>query len=196
MDRFRRIRWFLLGFLALFFIYLIMVIFWPIGIHNLTKSLSEFVPPLIDDGALDGIYNEMIVESINVGMYDDPSLLVLKEKEGDLYLPILIGPLEAITISLTLNDVDLERPLTVDLLCSLMSFTDTAISNIVIEKLEGTIFYASVYLINNWENKVLDARPSDAIAIALKMKVPIYVTEEILDKVGVSTKTEIYEQTI
>jgi bifunctional DNase/RNase len=196
MDRLRRTRWFLLGFLASFFIYLITVIFWPIGIYNFTESLSEFVSPSIDDAALDGIYNEMIVESINVGMYDDPSLLVLKEKEGDLYLPILIGPLEAITISLTLNDVDLERPLTADLLCSLMSLTDTAINNIVIEKLEGTIFYASVYLVNNWEKKVLDARPSDAIAIALKMKVPIYVTKEILDMVGVSTKTEIYEQTI
>ncbi len=196
MDRLRRIRWFLIGFLALLSIYLIMVVVWPIGIHNLTKSLGGFASSLTDDSVLDGIYNEMIVESINVGMYDDPSLLVLKEKEGDLYLPILIGPLEAITISLTLNNIDLERPLTADLLCSLVSLTDTDISNIIIEKLEGTIFYANVYLINNWEKKVLDARPSDAIVIALKMKVPIYVTKEILDNVGVSTKTEIYEQTI
>jgi len=196
MDRLRRIRWFLIGFLALLSIYLIMVIVWPIGIHNLTKSLGGLASSVPDDSVFDGIYNEMIVESINVGMYDDPSLLVLKEKEGDLYLPILIGPLEAITISLTLDDVDLERPLMADLLCSLVSMTDTDISNIIIEKLEGTIFYANVCLINNWEKKVLDARPSDAIAIALKMKVPIYVTKEILDNVGVSTKTEIYEQTI
>jgi len=115
----------------------------------------------------------------------------LKEKVGERYLPIWIGLAEANAISVILEGVSVERPLTSDLLCSVIDTVGAGVNSIIINDLRNQTFYASLILNVNWMQVEVDSRPSDAIAIAVRVRAPIYVEEAVLEKAGIQFDHEI-----
>ena len=111
-------------------------------------------------------------------------VVILKEKEGDQWLPIFIGEAEAHTISLLLQGLKYVRPLTYDLFNNLLDAGSSKVVKVEITKLEENTFYATIHLEAHDGLKKVDARPSDAIALALKSKAPIFVAPSVFTDAG------------
>jgi len=109
-------------------------------------------------------------------------VVILQEIEGSRVLPIWIGPNEATAIHMELTGKRYQRPLTHDLLVSIIESLNAKVSRVVITDLKDTTFFANVYLDNNGRAVQIDARPSDSIAIALRSRVPIFVVDEVFKK--------------
>lgn len=104
--------------------------------------------------------------------------------EGNRRLPILIGPFEAQAISLPLDGTRPDRPMTHDLLKTIIDRLDAELDRVVIDDLWNTIYYAKIYLRRGDSEMEIDARPSDAIAVAVRFDAPIYVAEGIFEAAG------------
>ncbi|MFH1406785.1 MAG: bifunctional nuclease family protein [Candidatus Omnitrophota bacterium] len=112
-------------------------------------------------------------------------IVVLKERTGDRTLPIVIGASEAAAIKLEVSGIHPQRPMTHDLLRETIDGLGAKLEKIVIDKLENNTFYAKLHLKNEKNSAiVIDARPSDSIALAIRAKSPIFVAKEVLEKVG------------
>jgi len=114
------------------------------------------------------------------------ALVVLADDEAEQLLHIWIGPFEAHAIARVLKDEPFERPLTHDLLSSVIAETGYTIERITITKLENNTYFAEISLANSTTATEIDARPSDAIALALRAGAPIYVNEEVLEEAAES----------
>lgn len=123
--------------------------------------------------------------------------VLLKEATGERYLPIIVGSFEAQSIALALEEVQMPRPMTHDLFCNIIEELDVEINEVVIsELLEGT-FFSRISLEGQMGTRDIDARPSDAIALALRVGAPIYVSESVMEDAsvkGVPEKEEGEEQ--
>ena len=128
---------------------------------------------------------EMNVDSIRMSVMNYQRVVILKEKEAERYLPIWIGPAEADSIAVKLQDVSVPRPLTHDLLRSVIDALGAAVVSIIVCDLRNDTFYAKIILSFDGENVEVDSRPSDAIALAVRAEVPIYAEESVLDKAGI-----------
>ena len=128
---------------------------------------------------------EMVIDSIRVSLMTYQRVVILKEKDSDRYLPIWIGPAEADAIAVKLQDVAVPRPLTHDLLHSVISSLGAGLAHITVSDLQNDTFYAKLGLQVNGKTVEVDSRPSDAIALAIRADVPIYVAVEVLEKAGV-----------
>ncbi len=111
--------------------------------------------------------------------------LVLAEENGDRRIPIIIGPVEAQAIAIQLEGLKPPRPLTHDLFKNLAIAFDINISEVIIYKLEEGIFYSELVCETGSHETRIDSRTSDAVALALRFKCPIYTTEDILNKAGI-----------
>ena len=128
---------------------------------------------------------ELEIESIRVKQETQQRAVVLKVKGSDTYLPIFIGPFEVESIRLKLMDVKVERPLTHDLLTSVIGEMGGQIESVIVSELKNDTFYAKI-LIGSGDNLIeIDARPSGAIAIAVRSNVPIFVEDEVVAQAGV-----------
>ncbi|MEM6263170.1 MAG: bifunctional nuclease family protein [Bacteroidota bacterium] len=116
--------------------------------------------------------------------------LVLGEAEGNRRLPIIIGGAEAQAIALELEDIKTNRPMTHDLIFNLSSHFDINLLEIVINDLHEGVFYARLILEHNGEIHEIDSRPSDAVAIAVRFRAPIYAFETVLDEAGIIISEE------
>ena len=132
----------------------------------------------------------MLIDSIRVSLMNYQRVVILKEKSSDRYLPIWIGPAEADSIAVKLQDVSVPRPLTHDLLNLVITSLGGSVSHIVVSDLMNDTFYAKILIQRNGDSLEVDSRPSDAIALAVRVKVPIYVEETVLDKAGVALDKE------
>ena len=128
---------------------------------------------------------EMIVDSIRVSQMNYQRVVILKEKEGVRYLPIWIGPAEADAIAVRIQEVELSRPLTHDFVCAAIEALGGRLQSSIIDKLEEDTFHAKVVLQADKEQKEIDCRPSDAIAVAVRRPIPIFVDEEVLKKASI-----------
>jgi len=128
---------------------------------------------------------EMIIDSIRVSLMNYQRVVILKEKMADRYLPIWIGPSEADAIAVKLQDVSVPRPLTHDLLRSVIDALGATIDSIIVSELKNDTFYAKIILNVDGKQMEVDSRPSDALALAVRVGVPIYVDEAVLDKAGI-----------
>jgi bifunctional DNase/RNase len=117
-------------------------------------------------------------------------VVILKEKEADRYLPIWIGPAEADAITVRLQDVAVARPLTHDLLRDVMEKLGAQVEYVVVNDLADDTFYARILVAVNGERMEIDSRPSDAIALAVRVQVPIFAEDAVLDKAGVALDKE------
>ena len=126
------------------------------------------------------------VEKISYHPSSRSYAVLLKDERSDLFLPILVGSFEAQSIALAIEVVDTPRPLTHDLICDLITKVDGKLLAVNISKLNDGVFYASLKLRgDNFGTKTIDARPSDAISIALRLNAQIYVTAEVIEEAGV-----------
>lgn len=128
---------------------------------------------------------EVTIESIRVSLMNYQRVVILKEKGTERYLPIWIGPAEADAIAVRLQEVNVARPLTHDLLKSVITTLGGTVRRIVVSDLTNDTFYARIFLDVDGRSLEIDSRPSDAIALAVRAQVPIYVEEVVLDKAGV-----------
>jgi len=133
---------------------------------------------------------EMVIESIRVSLMNYQRVVILKEKESDRYLPIWIGPAEADAIAVRLQEVAVSRPLTHDLLRSIIDALGGSIQYIVVNDLANDTFYARIIMEVDGRTVEIDSRPSDAIALAVRVQVPIFADEGVLDKAGVRLDQE------
>jgi len=116
--------------------------------------------------------------------------LVLAEENGDRRIPIIIGPVEAQAIAIQLEGLKPPRPLTHDLIKNMALAFDIALLEVSIYKLEEGIFYSELLCEMNGKEITIDSRTSDAVALALRFRCPIYTTEEILKKAGIVLELE------
>jgi hypothetical protein len=128
---------------------------------------------------------EMTIDSIRVSMMNYQRVVILREKMADRYLPIWIGPAEADAIAVKLQGVTVPRPLTHDLLRSIIDTLGANINSIIVSDLQNDTFYAKVVLNVDGGQMEVDSRPSDALALAVRVEVPIYVDDTVLDKAGI-----------
>ena len=128
---------------------------------------------------------ECIIDSIRVSLTNQDRITVLKEKDAERYLPIWMGIPETDSITIALQGVAIARPLTHDLLISVMNALDIRLESVEVTNLENDTFYASLVLDQNGVRKIIDSRPSDAIALAIRAKAPVFVDEDILNAVGI-----------
>jgi len=128
---------------------------------------------------------EMTIDSIRVSLMNYQRVVILKEKMADRYLPIWIGAAEADAIAVKLQGVNVPRPLTHDLLCSAIDVLGASVNHILVNDLRNDTFYAKIILNVDGGEMEVDSRPSDALALAVRVEVPIYVDDTVLDKAGI-----------
>jgi len=132
----------------------------------------------------------MTIESIRVSLMNYQRVVILKEKESDRYLPIWIGPAEADAIAVRLQEVSVARPLTHDLLRSIIDSLGASIEYVIVNDLSNDTFFARIMLQIDGRVMEIDSRPSDAIALAVRVQVPIFADESVLEKAGVKLDQE------
>lgn len=134
---------------------------------------------------------EMVVESVRVHMLSSQHVVILKESERDRYLPIWIGPSEANAIAMRLQGLTAERPLTHDLMVSVIGALNSSLSRVVVTHVTDGTFHARLYLeLADGSEAEIDSRTSDAIAIAVRTGSTIYVDERVLDEAGVEPEQD------
>ena len=134
---------------------------------------------------------EVNIDSIRVSLMSQNRIVVLREDEGERYLPIWIGPFEADSITMQLQGMEVHRPLTHDLLKSVIETLGAEILHIVISGLERNVYFARIVLDVDGDSVEIDSRPSDAIALAVRASAPIYVTEEVMEQAGLLPEEEL-----
>ena len=133
---------------------------------------------------------EMIIDSIRVSLATYQRVVILRVKESNRYLPIWIGPPEADSIAMKLQDVQVPRPKTHDLLRTVIGTLGATVSRIVVSDLNEDTFYAKIVLQHNGTTMEVDARPSDAIALAVRTDAPIFADDAVVEKAGVKMDEE------
>jgi bifunctional DNase/RNase len=133
------------------------------------------------------------IESVRVSLMSQHRLVVLKETDGERYLPIWIGPFEADAIAIELQGISVARPLTHDLLRNILYTLDVQVNYVVVTELADDTFYANIILGVDGDEVPVDSRPSDAIALAVRTGAPIFVEEEVMDAAGIVPDRDITE---
>jgi len=136
----------------------------------------------------------MVVESVRVHMLSSQHVVILREADGERYLPIWIGSWEAQSIAMKLQDVEAERPLTHDLLATMLVDLGVSVRHIVVSDLADETYRARIVLVQGGSDYEVDARPSDAIALAIRVDAPIFATEAVLDRAGLIPEADEEEK--
>jgi bifunctional DNase/RNase len=144
----------------------------------------------MDDDAL----IEMVVESVRVHMLSSRHVVILKETGRDRYLPIWIGPWEASAIAMRLQGLTPERPLTHDLFVTALEAVEAKVARVVISDLADETFHARLFVERNGQIGEVDARPSDALALAVRVGAPIFAAPSVLDQAGLSADGGLGEE--
>ena len=137
---------------------------------------------------------EAVVESVRVSLMSQHRVVILKEVSGERHLPIWIGPFEAEAIAMELQGVQAKRPLPYDLLKTIIASLGARIVRIEVTELSDAVFYARIVLDVNGRPVTIDSRPSDAIALGVRAKVPILVAETVMDRAGIILSSEEDEE--
>ena len=144
---------------------------------------------------------EMKVEGLTLDPLTNMPIIILKDLEGDKSLPIWVGFFEANAIALEIEKITTPRPMTHDLIKNLVTILKAEIKHILVSELKDNTFYAVISLVIGDNSLTVDARPSDAIAIALRAKAPIFVNESVIEsakslEIPDSVKEKTKEKTV
>lgn len=134
---------------------------------------------------------ETTLEVIQMSLVSPQRVVILREVDLERYLPILIGPCEADAIAMGMNNTASPRPFTHDLLVNILNTLGATLLYIYINALKETTFYAQLVMDVNGKEIEIDSRPSDAIAIAVRLGVPIYIAEEVMEEAGVIPEQDL-----
>jgi len=128
---------------------------------------------------------EVVIDSVRVSLMSPQRVVVLRQTEVERYLAIWVGPYEAESITVALQEVEMSRPLTHDLLKTLFSTFNAKVLRVEIVALKDDIFFGNIVAKANDKIVDIDARPSDAIALAVRTHVPILVSQDVIDTAGI-----------
>ncbi|MFN8487019.1 MAG: bifunctional nuclease family protein [Caldilineaceae bacterium] len=134
---------------------------------------------------------EVTIESIRASLMSANRIVVLREEGGERFLPIWIGPFEAEAITLQLQGMDVPRPLTHDLLKNVIETLGGEVLHVLINDLEKSTFFARIVLDVDGNTVEIDSRPSDAIALAVRVSSPIYVADDVMDQASMQPEEEV-----
>ena len=124
---------------------------------------------------------EMVIKGLMVDPITNMPIIILRDRDGERVLPIWVGVFEANAIALQIENISTPRPMTHDLLRNVLRDLHATVQRIVVSDLKDNTFYALIYVDVNGELTAIDARPSDAIALALRTQAPIFVEECVID---------------
>jgi len=139
---------------------------------------------------------ETVVESIRVSLVTQTRVVILKEVGGDRHLPIWIGAYEAEAIAMELQGVTASRPLPYDLMRSIISDLGSEVQRVVISQVIDDVFHARIVVLQGGKSIEIDSRSSDAIALAVRVKVPILVADEIMEQAGVEVDSDTDDEPV
>ncbi len=131
-------------------------------------------------------FREVTISRIKIDENRDEQIIVLKEVGGNRFLPVAIGMNEVAAIKFKLRGIEPPRPMTHDLLWNVIKELGAELREVVIDKLDGYTFFAKIVLLSGEKEVVIDARPSDSIALALRAEAPIFVVEDVLAEAGIN----------
>jgi bifunctional DNase/RNase len=134
---------------------------------------------------------EVEIDSIRVSLMSQQRIVILKELDSERFLPIWIGPYEAEAITLSLNEVEVVRPLTHDLLRNIINDLGAQVLRVNITELRDDVFYARIILQVDGQEMAIDSRPSDALALAVRVHVPVFVDEEVMEAASTEPEDDI-----
>lgn len=137
---------------------------------------------------------EVQIDSVRVHLMTPQRLVVLKQIGSERYLPIWVGPYEAEAITVALQEVEMIRPLTHDLLKNVFGAFNAHIKRIEIVKLQNEIFYGSIVAEVDGKEVNVDSRPSDAIALSVRAHVPILVHYSVMEEAGITPEQDVSEE--
>lgn len=135
---------------------------------------------------------EVTVASLGLDRTTNTPVVILREKEGTRVLPIWIGPAEASAIAMELQGLKAPRPLTHDLMKTIILGLGGDLRRVVISKVQENTYYAELLIRRDDHVFQVDARPSDSIALALRMQAPIFTSDELLDQTGIESAEEAH----
>lgn len=133
---------------------------------------------------------ELALVGVRVELPSNQPIVLLKEASGDRYLPIWIGAVEATAIAFALQGIETPRPMTHDLMRDILAEGQIQVERIVISDLVDQTFYATIRMSSNGRSMEVSSRPSDAIALAVRLATPIYAAEEVLEQAGIELRDD------
>lgn len=134
---------------------------------------------------------EVVIDSVRVSLTNQQRIVVLRELNTERYLPIWIGPYEAEAITIALQEIEVARPQTHDLLKNILKNLDAHLVRVEVLALREDVFYGNLVVECNGETINIDSRPSDALALAVRTHVPILIAREVMDAAGVIPEDDI-----
>ncbi len=136
---------------------------------------------------------EVLIDSVRVSLMSPQRLVILRQADSERYLPIWVGPYEAEAITVALQEVEVARPLTHDLLKNVFGTFSAKMKRVEIVSLREDIFYGNIVVEQNGKEINIDSRPSDAIALAVRAHVPILVHPSVMEGAGIVPEKDIQE---
>jgi uncharacterized protein len=133
---------------------------------------------------------ELALVGVRVELPSNQPIVLLKETQGERYLPIWIGAVEATAIAFALQGVETPRPMTHDLLRDILQESDIEVERIVINELVEQTFFAMIRMTSDGSSKEVSSRPSDAIALAVRINAPIFADEDVLEQAGIELRDD------
>lgn len=137
---------------------------------------------------------EVVIDSIRVSLMSQQRIVILRERDAERYLPIWIGLYEAESITIALQEVEVARPLTHDLLRNVFNSLDARVLRVEVVALREDTFYGNIVAEVNGRTLNIDSRPSDALALAVRVHVPILVSRSVLEMAGIVPEEDLQEE--
>ena len=137
---------------------------------------------------------EVVIDSIRVGLMSQQRVVILRELDHDRFLAIWIDPYMAEQITFALQEVEVARPMTHDLLKSILNKMNARVLRVEVTSLTSDVFYGNIVLEVNGVEMEIDSRPSDALALAVRSNVPIFVSEEVMVSAGIVPEDHLEQE--
>ena len=138
---------------------------------------------------------EVVIDSIRVSLMSQQRIVILREQDAERYLPIWIGVYEAESITIALQEVEVARPLTHDLFSKVFHQLGARVLRVEVVALRDDTFFGNIVIEKDGQTINIDSRPSDALAIAVRAHVPIFVARDVMDSAGTIPEEDIQAQT-
>jgi hypothetical protein len=136
---------------------------------------------------------EVVIDSIRVSLMSQQRVVILREANSDRYLPIMVGIYEAEHLTLALQDVEVSRPLTYDLFVNILDALDAEVTQVEVISLKDETYFGNIVISINGTLHNIDSRPSDAMNLAIRMQVPIFVADNVLEEAGLIPEDDLAE---
>ncbi len=136
---------------------------------------------------------EVVIDSIRVSLMSQQRVVILREIDSDRYLPIMVGIYEAEHLTLALQQIEVSRPLTYDLFVNILDSLDAEVIHVEVVSLRDETYFGNIAININGTMHNIDSRPSDAMNLAIRSNVPIFVAESVLDEAGLIPENDLAE---